>query len=542
MNIRKFQDIVVYEIHPQSFKDTNNDGVGDLLGIIQKLDYLQELGINFIWLNPIYVSPQKDNGYDVSNYTKINSKFGTMEDFKLLIKEAEKRNISIMMDMILNHCSTEHEWFKKALQGDKQYYNRFFFIKNKKGDIPNNWQSEFGGSAWEYCEELQAYYLHLFDKTQIDLNWNDESVKKDIYKIVNFWLINGVKGFRFDVINLISKPKKFINNDIYNSKKWNIDADIVHSYIKDMAVNTYNNYKDIVTVGELYATSFEHAIKYTNINSNELNMAFVFHHVSVDYLNNDKWSLKLYKPSELINILKEWQLKIQEGNGWLALFLNNHDQPRSLSRFGDPIYYRYESAIALAGVTLLLRGTPFLYQGEEFGMENNNIDNVNQLRDIESKNYYKILKNKGMEEKEVFKILNARSRDNSRTPMQWDNTKYSGFSQIQPWIDVNKNYLTINFKEDYNSDKSIFKSYQKLISLRKHNCLLKTGNIEFINLHEDVLSFYRKCENKMLLIIINLSKNVISINNNIYSYKNIIFNNYEFFNDNLLPYQLVILE
>lgn len=536
-----FKDVVVYEIHPQSFKDSNNDGIGDILGIIQKLDYLKELGVDYIWLNPIYVSPLKDNGYDVADYKNINPIFGTLADFELLIKEAQKRSINIMMDMIFNHCSTEHQWFKEVLKNNKEYLNRFFFVKNKKNDPPTNWQSKFGGSAWEYSEQLQAYYLHLFDKTQIDLNWEDELLKKDIYEIINYWLNKGVKGLRFDVINLIGKPKEFLNDQDGDGRKYYTDANNVHTYIQDMALNTYKKHRDVITVGELSSTAIEHTIKYTHPKSNTLDMAFTFHHLKIDYLNNDKWSLAQYKPSKLVSILKEWQTKIQDGNSWLALFLNNHDQPRALSRFGDTINYRYQSACCLAGITLLLRGTPFLYQGEEFGMENNNYNNIDELHDVESKNYYQILKAKGINKENILKILSARSRDNARSPMQWNDSNYAGFSEVQPWININKNYLKVNFKKDYLDRNSIFKSYQKLIALRKNNIIFSQGKIEFIDFHPDVLSFYREYEDKKALVLINLSKNIIILNTNLSSFaKNILFNNYDTFTNNLAPYQLVV--
>nr|WP_241568656.1 alpha-amylase family glycosyl hydrolase [Spiroplasma endosymbiont of Megaselia nigra] len=363
MNKINFQEAIVYEIHPQSFYDSNHDGVGDLQWIIQKLDYLAMLGVNYLWLNPIYVSPQKDNGYDVSDYKNINPLFGTMDDFEMLVTEAKKRNIFIMMDMIFNHCSTEHEWFQKAQTGNPDYLQRFFFLPGDKANCPNNWQSKFGGSVWEYHNKLKMFYLHLFDKTQADLNWTNESLRQDIYQIVNYWLQKGVRGLRFDVINLIGKPNTFENDLTGDGRKYYTDTPQVHTYLQEMTQNTYLKTNDIITVGELSSTSIKQAILYTKPVAQELNMAFTFHHLKIDYLNNEKWKLAPYEPAKLVAKIKEWQSSVQAAGGWLANFLNNHDQPRALSRFGDPENYRFESAKALAAVVLLLRGTPYLYQG-----------------------------------------------------------------------------------------------------------------------------------------------------------------------------------
>lgn len=534
-----FQEAIVYEIHPQSFNDANGDGIGDLQGIIAKLDYLSLLGVNYLWLNPIYLSPQNDNGYDVANYQEINPIFGTMTDFKNLIAQAKKRNIFIMMDMIFNHCSTNHQWFKNALKGDPNYLKRFFFVKSKPGQLPTNWTSKFGGSTWEYSQKLKMYYLHLFDKTQADLNWEDNDLCQDIYNIINFWIKIGVKGLRFDVINLIGKPQQFIDDHSGDGRKCYTDANKVHEYIKALAANTFNKYDDVITVGELSSTTINHTIQYTNPNNKQLDMAFTFHHLKIDYLNNQKWALESYQPAKLVAILKQWQIAIQDGNGWVANFLNNHDQPRALSRFGDPINYRFQSASSLAATVLFLRGTPFIYQGEEFGMENNNFTSLKQFRDVESKNYYLILNQQSKSKNEIFKILNARSRDHARTPMQWDSTPYAGFSNNKPWIDVNSNYQEINYQNDVTNKNSIFKAYQQLIKLRQAYKSLIYGTINFININDNVLSFTRNYENEEILVIINLSNQKIDFNKNMMG-TTILYNNYFAINNYLESYQVIV--
>ncbi len=374
-----------------------------------------------------------------------------------------------MMDMIFNHCSIEHEWFQKVLAGNKEYQDRFFFLSGDKTIPPNNWQSKFGGSVWEYHDVLKKFYLHLFDKTQIDLNWRDDKLSQDIYEIINYWLQKGVQGLRFDVINLIGKPSTFVDDLTGDGRKYYTDSPQVHKYLQEMVQKTYHMKENVITVGELSSALIEQAILYTKSTSQELNMAFTFHHLKIDYLNNEKWALAPYDPAKLVANIKEWQRLVQAEDGWLATFLNNHDQPRALSRFGDSQNYSFESATALAAVVLMLRGTPYLYQGEEFGMENNDYQNISQLKDVESINYYQILKQKGYEVSAILKILSARLRDNVRTPMQWNDKQFSGFSSHQPWINVNTNYLRVNWEKDYHSPQSIFKGYQFLIQLRKKN-------------------------------------------------------------------------
>ncbi|MCX7951897.1 MAG: alpha,alpha-phosphotrehalase, partial [Clostridiales bacterium] len=427
--MKDFRKIVVYQIYPKSFKDSNGDGFGDLMGVIEKLDYLSFLGVDYIWMTPFYVSPQRDNGYDVADYLNIDPRFGTMEDFDNLVKEANKRNIGIMLDMVFNHTSTEHKWFKRALNGEKKYKD-FYIFKEKM----TNWQSKFGGSAWEYVEKFGEYYLHLFDVTQADLNWDNEEVRKSIYDIVNFWLKKGVKGLRFDVINLISKPEVFEDDFEGDGRRFYTDGPNIHKYLKELNQNTFGKYDDVITVGEMSSTTIDNCIKYSNPEEKELSMVFNFHHLKVDYKDGDKWALMDFDFMELKNIFNTWQIGMQKGNGWSAVFWCNHDQPRIVSRFGDDKKYHKESAKMLATAIHMLRGTPYIFQGEEIGMTNAYFDKIEDYRDVESINYYKILRENGLSHDEVMNIIMERSRDNSRTPMQWDNSLNAGFTKGTPWI------------------------------------------------------------------------------------------------------------
>lgn len=427
--MKDFKKSVVYQIYPKSFNDSNGDGIGDLRGIIEKLDYLQELGVDYIWITPFYVSPQRDNGYDIADYYNIDPIFGTMNDFEDLSTECKKRNINIMLDMVFNHTSTENEWFKKAMSGDQKYKNFYIFKEGKDKEPPTNWVSKFGGSAWQYVDKFNEYYLHLFDVTQGDLNWENEDVRNEIYKIVNFWMDKGVKGFRFDVINLISKPEVFENDYEGDGRRFYTDGHKIHKYLKELNKETFGKNKDIITVGEMSSTTIDNCIKYSNPDEKELSMVFNFHHLKVDYENGNKWTLMDFDFMKLKDIFKQWQEGMQKCNGWNAVFWCNHDQPRAVSRFGDDKKYHSESAKMLATCIHLMRGTPYIYQGEEFGMTNPYFDSISEYRDVESINYYNILKQKGVEEDEIIKILQSKSRDNSRTPLQWNSQKNAGFTE-----------------------------------------------------------------------------------------------------------------
>lgn len=499
-----FENKVVYQIYPKSFYDSNNDGIGDLNGITEKLDYIKHLGVDYIWITPFFVSPQKDNGYDVADYCNIDPTYGTMEDFDRLSAEAKKRGIGIMLDMVFNHTSTEHKWFKKALAGEKKYQDFYIFKKGEKNNPPTNWVSKFGGNAWEYVEELESYYLHLFDRTQADLNWENPEVREEIYKVVKFWLDKGVNGFRFDVVNLISKPEKFENDYQGDGRRFYTDGPKIHEYLKGLNQNTFGQKEDIITVGEMSSTSMENCFKYSGKDENELSMVFNFHHLKVDYKNKDKWALQPFDFQELKDILNSWQVGMQEHNAWSALFWCNHDQPRVVSRFGDDKNYWKKSAKMLGTVVHMLRGTPYIYQGEEIGMTNAYFDTISQYKDVESINYHKILMDSGLSDEEALKIVMERSRDNGRTPMQWSDEINGGFSKGTPWIESIKNYKEINVKNQIDDEDSIFNYYRKLIALRKEHRVIALGKtIPLAENDKNVYMFKRVLENEELLVVTN---------------------------------------
>ena len=497
-----FQDKVVYQIYPKSFQDSNNDGFGDINGIIKHLDYLEKLGVDYIWLNPIFVSPQNDNGYDIEDYYAIDPSYGTMSDLEKLISEAKKHNIYLMFDMVFNHTSTNHQWFKKALNGEQKYKDYYIFKKGKNGNPPTNWQSKFGGNAWKYVEKFDEYYLHLFDETQADLNWKNPEVRKEMANIVNFWIEKGIKGFRFDVINLIDK-ESFEDDYEGVGKRFYTDRPLVHTYLQELAQNSFGKYDDIITVGEMSATSIDNCVGYTNPNNHELSMVFSFHHLKVDYKNKEKWTLMPFDFQELKQLLNDWQLGMQEGHGWNALFWCCHDQPRVLSRFGDDKNYPKESAKMLATTIHLLRGTPYIYQGEEIGMTNAYFDNIEQYQDVESLNAFKILKQNGMSEDEIYQILQSKSRDNARTPMQWNNHRYAGFSNVEPWIAVNENYHDINVENNLKDLDSVFYYYQKLIKLRKQYSVILQGAYEPLLLDHPTIFAYKRIDQNDEIIVYN---------------------------------------
>ena len=491
---------VVYQIYPKSFQDTNSDGIGDLKGIIKHLDYLEELGVDYIWITPFYVSPQNDNGYDIADYRNIDPMYGTMEDFDLLVKEAAKRNIYLMMDMVFNHCSTRHEWFQKALKGDPYYRDFFIFKKGKNGLPPTNWESNFGGDAWSYLPETDEYYLHLFHVTQADLNWDNPNVRQACYDIVNFWIDKGVKGFRFDVINLISKTGIYKDDLTGNGKKYYTDGPRIHEYLQELNRNTFGRYDDIITVGEMSSTTLENSIRYSNPASHELSMIFSFHHLRIDYPSGNKWQIQPFRFHDLKKNLFTWQREMEKGGGWNALFWYNHDQPRIVSRIGDEGKYRLESAKMLATTIHGLKGTPYIYQGEEIGMTNAGFTDISQYRDIESLNYYNLMKRKGKPEEEIYESLRRKSRDNSRTPMQWDDSENAGFSDVQPWISVIPNYKEINTL-DRESDNSIFNYYRKLIRLRKAVPVIADGIFEALLEDDDQILAYKRTDNTQELYV-----------------------------------------
>lgn len=488
---------VVYQIYPKSYKDTTGNGVGDLQGIIQKLPYLKELGIDMIWLNPFYPSPQHDNGYDISDYTAVNPDFGTMADFEEMIAAGQELGIDFMLDMVLNHCSTDHEWFQKALAGDT-YYQDFFILR----DEPTDWVSKFGGNAWAPFGDTGKYYLHLFDVTQADLNWRNPHVREELFKVVNFWKDKGVKGFRFDVINLIGKDEVLEDCPINDGKPAYTDRPITHDYLKMMNRATFGAEEGFMTVGEMSATTIENCILYTAPNREELSMAFNFHHLKVDYKDGQKWTIMDFDFPELKRLFHTWGEGMSEGNGWNALFYNNHDQPRALNRFVDVKHFRNEGATMLAASIHLSRGTPYIYMGEEIGMMDPDYDSMADYVDVESLNAYQILLEEGKTPSEAFAIIQAKSRDNSRTPMQWDASENAGFTTGTPWLKAGKSYPEINVETE--KEGPIFTFYQELIRLRKTLPIIAEGDYTAAYKDSDsVYAFERSLGDQKLLVLNN---------------------------------------
>lgn len=505
---------VIYQIYPKSFYDSNNDGFGDLKGIIAKIDYLKKLNIDMIWFNPFYVSPQNDNGYDIADYYKIDERFGTMEDFEEMVAKLKEANIGVMLDMVLNHCSTEHEWFQKALAGDEKY-QKYFYLRPAKedGSLPTNWQSKFGGPAWEKFGDTDLYYLHLYDKTQADLDWHNPDVRAEAAKIVNFWKEKGVAGFRFDVLNVIGKDEVLVDSvDPDHEKPLYTDTPVVHKYIKELNRNTFGTDPKIVTVGEMSSTTIPNSIEYTNPDEHELSMVFTFHHLKVDYDNGEKWSKVPFNFMELKSLLSTWQTEMDKGNGWNALFWNNHDQPWALNRFGDPVNYREKSAEMLATSLHLLRGTPYIYMGEELGMMDPHYKSIDDYVDVEALNGYQMLLDKGVDKDRAFEIVISKSRDNSRVPMHWDDSKYAGFSNVKPWL-MPTDQDEINVEKELASGE-IFNHYQKLINLRKTEPLVYAGHFkELLPDNKQVFAYERYLDDstEKLVIFNNFYGNKVTV-------------------------------
>ena len=496
---------VVYQIYPKSYKDTTGNGIGDLRGIIEKLPYLQELGVDVIWLNPFYPSPQRDNGYDISDYTAVNPLFGTMADFEELAQKAKAHGIELMLDMVLNHCSTEHEWFQKALAGDP-YYQDFFILR----DEPTDWVSKFGGNAWAPFGDTGKYYLHLFDITQADLNWRNPHVREEMFKVVNFWREKGVKGFRFDVINLIGKDEVLLDCPISDGKPAYTDRPINHDYLKMLNQATFGQDQDGMTVGEMSFTNIPNCVQYSNPESQELDMVFNFHHLKVDYEKGQKWTLKTFDFEELKTLFHTWGEGMSAGNGWSALFWNNHDQPRALNRFVDVKNFRTEGATMLAAAIHLSRGTPYIFMGEEIGMIDPDFDSMADYVDVESINAYQELLAAGKSEREAFAIIQAKSRDNSRTPMQWDASENAGFTTGTPWLKAGKTYKDINVETE--KAGKIFRFYQDLIQLRKALPLIAEGDYKAAYRDNNkVYAFERQLENQKLLVLNNFFPEEVTI-------------------------------
>lgn len=522
-----FRKSTVYQIYPRSFYDTDGDGFGDLKGVTAKLDYIKELGVDYIWMTPFFVSPQYDNGYDVEDYYNIDPRYGTMEDFEELSREAEKRGIKLMLDMVFNHTSSNHEWFQKALTGDEKYKNFYIFKKGKPdGSAPTNWESKFGGNAWEYVPEMDEYYLHLFHVKQPDLNWDNPEVREEVKKIVRFWMNKGVKGFRFDVVNLISKDKY---EDDYegDGRRFYTDGPNIHKYLKELNEGSFGQDAEVITVGEMSSTSMENCFGYAGAESNELSMVFSFHHLKVDFMGNEKWVLVPVDFMKLKKIIFEWQTGMADNNAWNAVFWCNHDQPRPVSRFGDEGKYWRKSAKMLATIVHGLRGTPYIYQGEEIGMTNTDFTRIDQFRDVESLNHYEILQQKGLSKEDALRIIQIHSRDNGRTPMQWNGEAHGGFTTGTPWIGVNENYSKVNAQSQIHDETSIFNYYKTLVALRKEYDIIAFGDIKPLDeKHPTVFAYERTYGDESLLVVCNFYKNEVEWNalRNLEGYEAILSN------------------
>ncbi|WP_373163013.1 alpha,alpha-phosphotrehalase [Agathobaculum sp. Marseille-P7918] len=508
-----FRKSVVYQCYFKSFFDSDGDGVGDLGGVTAKLDYLKALGVDYIWLNPFFPSPQRDNGYDVADYCAVDPRFGTMTDFETLSREAAKRGIRLMLDMVFNHTSTEHEWFQKAMAGDKDYEDFYIWREGgSDGTPPNNWESKFGGSAWQYVPEKGKWYLHLFDPTQADLNWENRRVRKELQNVIRFWMDKGVKGFRFDVVNLISKGSYESDNE-GDGRRFYTDGPRVHEFLHELSAATFGTDAEIITVGEMSSTSMENCFRYAGADTGELSMVFSFHHLKVDFVGNEKWVLVPFDFGKLKNILFSWQTGMSEHNAWNAVFWCNHDQPRVVSRFGDENEYWAQSAKMLGTVIHCLRGTPYVYQGEEIGMTNAGFTSLDQYRDVESINHYHILRARGLHEDSVYDILRVHSRDNARTPMQWDTSAHGGFTTAEPWLSVNPNHTRINAAAQVDDPESVFSYYRKLIALRKQYDVIAYG--DFAPLSEDhpsVLAYTRRFHGEQLVVVNNFYRTEVDWN------------------------------
>ncbi|MYL52751.1 alpha,alpha-phosphotrehalase [Pontibacillus yanchengensis] len=503
---------VVYQIYPISFNDTTGNGKGDIPGIIEKLDYLKELGIDVVWLSPIYDSPQADNGYDIRDYQSIYEQYGTMENVERLIEELHSRGMKLVMDLVVNHTSDEHQWFIESRSSKDNDYRDYYIWQDGKenGEPPTNWGSIFSGSSWEYDEQTEQYYLHLFAKKQPDLNWENPKLREDVYNMMKFWLDKGIDGFRMDVINFISKDQEFKDGEIKPGEKFGdpgpyfVNGPRIHEFLQEMNEEVMSKY-DIMTVGEMPGASPEDAIEYTNPANHELDMIFTFEHMGLDEKNGDKWNLKPLDLVDLKENFEKWQISLH-GVGWNSLYWNNHDQPRIVSRFGDDETYRVKSAKMLATCLHMMQGTPYIYQGEELGMTNIRLDHLEYYRDIETLNMYKEKSDLDWSHDRIMEAIYAKGRDNARTPMQWSNQKNAGFTNGTPWLQVNSNYETINAEAALADEDSIFYYYQHLIQLRKEFDVITTGTFELLMRNDpNVFAYRRVGQDESLIVLCNFS-------------------------------------
>ncbi|MFA0627008.1 alpha-glucosidase [Vibrio sp. 10N.222.49.A3] len=503
MEQKWWHDAVVYQIYPRSFLDSNNDGIGDLNGIISKLDYLKELGINVIWLSPVYQSPMDDNGYDISDYQAIAEEFGTMEEMKRLMDEAKERDIKIVMDLVVNHTSDEHRWFEQARSSKDNPYRDYYIWRDAKpdGSAPDDQGSIFGGSAWQWDELTQQYYFHLFSKRQPDLNWENLKVQEEVHTMMNWWIDLGIGGFRLDVIDLIGKE---IDKGITGN------GPRLHKLLQQMNQATFGN-KDLLTVGETWGATPEIAKLYSGQDRNELSMVFQFEHITLTWENGDKWNPIPLDLREFKNVLTKWQLELADG-GWNSLFWNNHDLPRLVSKYGDDKHFRVESAKMLATCLHFLKGTPYIYQGEEIGMTNVAFDNLDQYKDIETHNFYKVKTESGVTHEHMMDAIHENSRDNARTPMHWNNQPNAGFSDGTPWIELNPNYPEINVESALADPSSIFYHYKTLIELRKaHPAIVYGSFIPVFEEHDKVFAYVRELDGEKLFVVCNFSNDNLTL-------------------------------
>ncbi|MCZ0752220.1 alpha,alpha-phosphotrehalase [Aeromonas enteropelogenes] len=498
-----WQSAVIYQIYPKSFQDSGARGTGDLKGIMARLDYLKTLEVDALWLTPVYVSPQVDNGYDIADYLAIDPAYGTMADFEALLAAAHERGIRIVMDIVVNHTSTEHAWFKSALGDKNSPYRDYYIWKDPvDGGVPNNWQSKFGGSAWELDPATGQYYLHLFAREQADLNWENPAVRAEVKKIIHFWAKKGVDGFRLDVINLISKDQRFPSDDSGDGRRFYTDGPRIHEFLRDVSRDVFAPV-GAMTVGEMSSTSLEHCQRYGALDGSELSMVFNFHHLKVDYPNGDKWTKAPFDFLELKRIFNHWQSGMH-GKGWSALFWCNHDQPRIVSRFGDEGEHRVVAAKMLASTLHGLQGTPYIYQGEEIGMTNPGYQRIDDYQDVESRNIFAIKQAEGMGEAEILAILGAKSRDNSRTPMQWSAAANAGFTSGKPWLKPAANYPEINAEAALADQNSVFWHYRDLIRLRKSHPIFTQGDYqELLTGHPQIWAYVRRANGQTLLVVSN---------------------------------------
>ncbi len=550
-----WKEAVVYQIYPRSFMDSNGDGVGDLRGIISKLDYLKELGIDAVWLSPCYKSPNDDNGYDISDYRDIMDEFGTLDDFKELLSGMHERGIKLVMDLVVNHSSDEHKWFIES-RSSKDNPKRDYYIwrDGKDGKAPNNWTSCFGGSAWEYDKETDQYYLHLFTKKQPDLNWENETLRKEVYDMMKYWFDMGIDGFRMDVVSMYSKVPGLPDGKVYGSEtdcaigaEHFTNGPRIHEFMKEINKEVLSKYKDVMTVGEASGVTIEEAKKYANSDGSELSMVFHFEHMGVDAGEGGKWDIKKWKLTDLKKILSKWETEL-EGKAWNSIYLSNHDQPRMVSRFGSE-KFREESSKMLFTMLLTMQGTPYIYQGEEIGMTNVHFPSIDDYRDVEVKNMWKeYVGNRGYKPEDFMKAVHYIARDNNRTPIQWDDSENAGFTTGTPWIGVNPNYKEINVKNALADKNSIFYYVKELIKLRHENPIAVYGDFkEYMEDSESLYVYERNFEGKTMLVILNftgeeqnfeLPEKFKNMNSKLYA------SNYDntdkFENNTLRPYEAIV--